>query len=215
MPCPDQPSRGRALKSNPEPRSIPILFSSPMVNALLEHRKFMTRRLAWRGDKTRPNIKHRSPWQDARIGDTLWVREMFCYVGGGDPGLLLYGATWRDDAKAYGCDNIPDQRPPMKPGIHMPRAICRILLPLWQVRVEPLHAITDSDAILEGVALHESGGYWVPGFGHPNKDFPYLTRTTPRDMFAALWDALHGSGAWLQNPDVVVLRFDKERHGRV
>lgn len=43
---------------------------------------------------------------------------------------------------------------------------------------------------------------------HPNKDFPYLARATAREMFAALWDTLHGSGQWLGNPEVVAISFE-------
>lgn len=198
----------RALQSNLEPRDLPILFSGPMVNALLARRKRMTRRVAYRPDKVMTSTLYATPWTKAKPGDTLWVREMFGYVGTCDPGFLLYGATWREDAKRYGCDNIPDDRPPMKPGIHMPRKICRLTLPLTAVRIERLNDMTDEDALAEGVTERGSGGYWVPGIEHPNKNFPCLSRTTPREMFAALWDVLHGSGAWLSNPNVVVLSFD-------
>lgn len=146
-----------------------------------------------------------STWAKARPGDTMWVREMFGYLGSCDPGFLLYGATWRDDAKRSGCENIPDKRPPMKPGIHMPRKICRLTLPLISVRTEPLHAITDEDAKAEGIMPDGDLWHWLPPEPDP---YAYLAYTTPRAAFQGLWESLHGRESWASNPDVAVLSFD-------
>ncbi|HVJ44676.1 MAG TPA: hypothetical protein VM639_24475 [Dongiaceae bacterium] len=75
---------------------IPVIFSGPMVRALLDGRKTMTRRLAWKSSrvaiaaaKCEPAIECRhgydvcptcdapklSPWQKVQPGDRLWVRE--------------------------------------------------------------------------------------------------------------------------------------------
>ncbi|KGT73662.1 hypothetical protein MA20_42665 [Bradyrhizobium japonicum] len=83
---------------------IPIMFSTPMILALLAGRKLMTRRLAWKGPvifhdppdggdalasklqrrgwnvSDRYDVDHRiawppSPWQKVKAGDRLWVRE--------------------------------------------------------------------------------------------------------------------------------------------
>lgn len=185
-----------------DPRDLPILMSGPMVSAILARRKRMTRRLA-----LNPAGKP-SGWTKARAGDTMWVREMFGYVGTCDPGFLLFGATWQEDAKRYGCENIPDKRPAMKPGIHMPRALCRLTLLLLAVRTEPLHAITDEDAQAEGVMQWDE----------PDKRWHYLPKDTgpyaelawrnPRDAFRGLWESLHGRESWAANPEVVVLSFD-------
>ena len=78
----------------------PILFSAPMVRALLEGRKTQTRRLAWRkarkGEsakqednykytKAKRTIEHRKStiWQKAEPGDRLWVRETWAIDGCG------------------------------------------------------------------------------------------------------------------------------------
>lgn len=181
-------------------RELPILMSGPMVRAILARRKRMTRRLA-----LNPAGKP-STWTKARPRDTLWVREMFGYVGTCDPGFLLFGATWREDAKRYGCENIPDKRPPMKPGIHMPRAICRLTLPLLTVRTEPLHAITDQDAQAEGIMQDEDGlWHWLPKEPGP---YVALAYKTARGAFQGLWESLHGRDSWTSNPQVVVLSFD-------
>lgn len=184
------------------PRELPILMSGPMVCAILARRKRMTRRLA-----LNPAGKP-STWAKAQAGDTMWVREMFGYVGTCDPGFLLYGATWREDAKRYGCDNIPDKRPPMKPGIHMPRKLCRLTLPLIQVRAEPLHAITDEDAQAEGIMQEDGLWHWLPNV--PGDPYVSQSYKTARGAFQGLWESLHGHESWASNPDVVVLSFQPQ-----
>ncbi|WP_255569228.1 hypothetical protein [Roseomonas alba] len=86
----------------------PIIFSAPMVRALLDGRKTMTRRLAWgdpfpvpeessngwRADGCKVSgaddtgtcvCWHPSPWQRVQAGDRLWVKESYFQFGHWEP----------------------------------------------------------------------------------------------------------------------------------
>lgn len=168
----------------------PILFSAPMVRALLEGRKTQTRRLAWKRhhdpdlmrDEDRP-----SPWQRAQPGDTLWVRETFSLDRCGSR-ICWY---WADLNPEFGDWTEP------KPSIYMPRWASRITLHVEAVRVERLQEISEADALAEGAYNPDA----APGM-HPD--------IAARDHFRHLWNTLHGEGAWQANPEVVVIGFRVE-----
>jgi hypothetical protein len=163
----------------------PIMFSAAMVSALRDGRKTVTRRL------------ETSPMAKVLPGDRLWVRENF-------------RLPERDGEPWYEADGEPADGAfgKLRPCIHMPRRLSRFTLPVRRVTLERLQQITDAEAIAEGITEHPGGGWHVPGVAHPNKAFPYLSRPTPREMYAALWDALHGSGKWGENPVVGAITFD-------
>jgi hypothetical protein len=110
----------------------PISFSAPMVRAILDGKKTMTRRpvKGLCGD-----VVYHDLCSYGKTGDRLWVREPF---NGIDP-LWHYEAT--SDLKCF----------PWKPSQRMPREASRILLEITSVRVERLQNISEEDAIAEGV----------------------------------------------------------------
>ena len=183
-------------------RVIPIIFSAPMIRALLDGRKTQTRRLAWRMDCGNRVQWAPSLWQRVQPGDRLWVREVWKPVHSGDPSR---GAHYQADVDR---DQMIWRTP-----IHMPRWASRLTLTVTATKIERLQDMSEADALAEGVQRHYRPeiGYWVPGIEHPNKDFPVLSRPTAREMFAALWDVVHGSGAWQAGPDVVALTFTVEQ----
>lgn len=204
----------------------PILFSAPMIGALLSGAKSQTRRLLANpeyygcptGDCPHDRQEecnramNESTADDLRfrVGDRLWCKETWRSLQKWDgikPSLLMDDPDKID----YAADGFPRNRlwawGKTRVSIFMPRWASRLTLVVTDVRVERLNDCSEADALAEGVVPHPNGGFWVPGVDHPNKDFPYLSRATAREMYAALWDVINGSGAWIGNPWVVAVSF--------
>jgi hypothetical protein len=191
----------------------PIIFSAPMVRALLDGRKTQTRRTAWRwvkdrGDRHLSNddadgCHQPSPWQRVQPGDTLWVRETWCPVADaqhGEADWVDYRASPRYAAPGVshpaGWEQCPGDPQALRwrSPIHMPRWASRLTLHVEAVRVERLWNMTEADAIAEGVTPSAQNLS-----GHPLT--PHVA------AFSDLWLKLHGPAAWASNPEVVVLTF--------
>ncbi|WP_458718289.1 hypothetical protein [Pseudomonas gregormendelii] len=154
----------------------PILFSAPMVRAILEGRKTVTRRAVkfpfkdkatgcWlAGNEIGPvEVRDNSPF--GQPGERLYVRETFMDLRGTgvehrpDPGGPLqryaYGADTRPGSS--GDEARKDFGLKWKPSIHMPRAASRILLEITDVRVERLQDISEDQARAEGCFFTDYG----------------------------------------------------------
>lgn len=248
----------------------PILFSAPMVRALLDGRKTQTRRALsrswpvlgsswqhksapWEGlDFDRAVARDKSTlavalfgsddaWPDPHIdvpflhpddaargltwdhdqctyrvrppfsvGDRLWVKETWSHTGTGvwqtsdvhhaRDGQVIYRAT--DDRPGAG----------WFPSIFMFRKFSRLTLLVTDVRVERLQAITESDAIAEGVYYKgpvdcdaSTLAVDLPGGGR-------ATGSPASYLYQTLWNSINGAGAWEANPWVVAVSFDVEKH---
>lgn len=183
----------------------PILFSAPMVRALLDGRKTQTRRVipvpaaddtlyigehiahreakSWFFKAGRHEIKVRARYQE---GNRLWVREA----------CQIYGerVIYRADA-----DPAIQRRAPWRSAIHMPRWASRLTLIVTDVRVQRLQQISEADACAEGC---EDGHVVVDGI---SEEWSACTE------FRHIWNSLHGPDAWDANPWVVALTFEVER----
>jgi len=167
----------------PEIKERPILFAGPMVRAILEGRKTVTRRAVkvqprsqadigsyGKGqpfirnlDVTKPNPE--CPY--GKPGDRLWVRETwYCdhfEVTRGPylkPDDLDIGEALEDGTLVYAADGLTpyeQEQPTWKPSIHMPRWACRILLEITAVRVERLQDISEEQAQAEGCFFTDYG----------------------------------------------------------
>ena len=189
-------------------KESPILFSAPMVRALLAGTKTQTRRIfkpdrmtwdangryttyAMRGGELsttgsgpfKPSSwLHYCPY--GQPGDRLWVRESFARVPTAcESEDIVFAADYQD-----GSDRAAGVR--YTPSIHMPRAVSRITLEITGVRVERLQDISRGDAMAEGCP------------------FPNMAQgPDPRDWYAELWGAINGPDSWAENPWAWAVEF--------
>lgn len=201
----------------------PIIFSAPMVRALLGGRKTMTRRLAWQGNGPTVIVKdsevrseskgHRpSPWQKVAPGARLWVRETAFY---GPDNEVIFAADDNDDVQDVADDaagRVPWRSSwKQRPSIHMPRWASRLTLVVTTARIERLQDISEEDAIAEGIERATSA-YMHAGWYDYEKErledgTPGWMTTDPRRSFGSLWRWLHGAESWASNPEVVAISF--------
>ena len=179
-----------------------IIFSAPMVQALLRNEKFQTRRLA------------DSPLAKVEPGDKLYVRETARATNdceGFDCIQFAAGGAYHQNTREFR-DNwtrmhhYADRRAAWVPSIHMPRWASRLTLDVYDKRFQRLQDITDADAILEGVT-YASGSY---GIATEVVGKLECLASNPRDSFHLLWDSLHDKEGerWDDNPEIVALTFD-------
>lgn len=197
----------------------PILFSAPMVRALLDGTKSQTRRVV------KPQPKMYEPWQcvgvsdmtnDALVcpygkpGERLWVRETHRAIWGQSPGYLI-GVDYKADPQEK-WERMRDHmgRPKWTPSIHMRREHGRILLEIVSVRVERLHDISEADAIAEGI---EQMPCEVPNtrlWRNYRPENGWTSRVCiPQNSFRSLWETISGEDGWLSNPWVWVVEFKR------
>lgn len=198
----------------------PILFNGAMVRAILAGRKTQTRRVAKPvrhpdlGNVYAPGglVLEREPQHVidracpyGQPGDRLWVRETTVrveehgylgpvYLASEDGQACLDGglAPSPDD-----CTEVEPHEIKLRPAIHMPRSMCRLVLEITDVRVERLQAISDADAIAEGL-MQADGGSWLPG-----------PCDHPAWAFHQLWSQVYGESSWDSNPWVWVIEFKR------
>lgn len=202
----------------------PILFSAPMVRALLDGRKTQTRRLLRNpeyygcptGDcphntQAECNVamqENALPDVLYAPGDRLWVKETWRTWKDCDRikpvDLPQFGAPVFFEADRDNCDRHGKARV----SIHMPRWASRLTLTVTDVRVQRLHQISDDDALAEGIYFDRIGytaGH-MGGIGGCNQEWS----ASPEIAFRNLWRLINGPEAWDANPWVVALTFDVE-----
>ncbi len=187
----------------------PIIFSTPMVQAILDGKKTQTRRVVKINgspitspeeslELTKEGLTYHSVCSMSgyykplyQPGDILWVRETWCkhqeyYNNGAD--------VFPEPHFIYKADGVKADK--WKPSIHMPREAARIFLRVKTVRVERLQDITEEDAIAEGMSKTLVDG---------------VVFISAKGKFHVFWDSLNikrGYG-WDTNPWVWVYELEK------
>lgn len=199
----------------------PILFSTPMVQAILEGRKTMTRRI----------VKANVPvgnWNETmkkcpygQVGDILWVRENYYQYGKWvNNGMTKTGKRKRkfvpieeeilfSDSEEHGGEifhlEMGDRSTSIpgwfkRLGRFMPKKYARIYLRTTNLHIERLQDISKEDAIKEGIINRTPLGYTATGL--------YQSETA-KEAFNYLWESINGPGSWEENKWVWVVNFER------
>lgn len=210
-----------------------ILFSAPMVRAILDGRKTQTRRAVKPShDWCMDELDDGTPWPYYRdyvcehepvevqaphgpVGRRLWVRETWHHCPHCSDGDAAYRADVEIDYPLLPKHAAHGWRP----AIHMPRWASRITLEVTGVRVERVQSITEEDARAEGV------DWSAPYLGKVDRrrrqdddredprEVGYGEGSFARQNYMTLWDEINGAGSWASNPWVWVYEFRRIGHG--
>jgi len=197
-------------------KARPALFSTPMVQALLDDRKNNTRRLKgldgfnkspnlFRYDGTctdNKNYHYMESLSDGqpteqyfdvkcpfgRVGDLLYVRETCMFQKNFND--LKTSEIPKDTLVGYKAGYGANVYGKARPSIFMPRWASRLTLKITDIRVERLQDISEEDSVQEG---------YPPSMG--------MDCIHPRMWFEDLWQSINGKESWDTNPWVWVIEF--------
>lgn len=192
----------------------PILFSAPMIRAIMDGRKSQTRRIlkskdaSWVERMTANFLAGK--WGERPLpygvpGDVLWVREAWQSdvrnamlsprdIAQTEPIFYAAGGEVRTTELSICAVG-------WRPSIHQPRWASRINLLVKEVRVERLQDISEEDAKAEGVSWADGEqDEYVRKWGYPQ---------TAKARFAELWESINGVDSWEANPWVVAVTFER------
>jgi len=204
---------------------IPILYSTPMVQAIHLCTKTKTRRT-----KGLENVPKNAVFLGCRESKEKGIGFYFSDGTNGNmqgfypPGLnedlyCPYGQVgdilWvresffhsyydeNDQCYIYKADLKPVGATlfKWKPSIHMPKKAARIFLQIKSVTIERLQDITEADARSEGVIN------LLPNWKSYDNAQPYCY--TAIGSFITLWKSINGVDSWELNPWVWVIEFEK------
>lgn len=201
-------------------KELPILYSTPMVKALLQGRKTQTRRI----------IKPQPDEGEGDIGVGIFNPALVDRKGELYPGPDTFGAIADSGEYCVRCpygqpgdklwvretwQKVGFNEPPLIEGYlykankeddlkamkwkssrFMPKAAARIWLEVEEVRVERLQEIIPADVIAEGCPFTYSG--------FDPEQAPDWT-----GWYRDLWQSINGVNAWEQNPFVWVITFKR------
>lgn len=191
----------------------PIIFSAPMINALLAGRKTQTRRIFTppkpfaADDDISVQLAAGTIKPRYAPGDRLWVKENFCFdaqMDGFKPSKVS-----KFEPRGYPANNwiiepacMMIKAGRLRAARFMPRWASRLTLTVTEVRVQRLQEISAYDVQAEGACELAC----VPPIEEDEIE--------AREIFRDLWNSLHGPDAWDANPWVVALTFTVQ-HGNI
>lgn len=230
-----------------------MIFNGEMTRAILDGRKTQTRRpIKWKQTRF-TEIGEREdgskwPWsEDAEhtcdfwhpcpfgaVGDRIWVRETWSsdFANYYPNDRVWYAADNNrqldiDMVDGVRCIYSPesDVHVPFRwhPSIHMPRWASRILLEITDVRVERLNAISEEDAIAEGMqgvicpcckgdSEYSTSQYDAETLAVVD-EIPCRACESNRSKFFTLWDSIYGYGQHCIGEWVWVIEFKRVEGG--
>lgn len=209
----------------------PILFSGPMVRAILEGRKTQTRRVLkyedFHGCLTGDCIHFKQATCDSCLaeyartecpygvpGDRLWVKETWtgCYPCFEIGCHLQYAAdgseNWMHPPEGYRFPKAAAKVGNWVTPLFMPRWASRITLEITDIRVQRLQKISEEDAIAEGVEWHHGMKAWRSY--NLISQTPFLNKTAV-GSFRTLWDSINAARGhgWNENPWTWAITFGR------
>lgn len=209
-------------------KAKPILFNTEMVQAILEGRKTVTRRII----KPQPTYSPHDGfnWKGGAYGLSIpptiegAAHNFLCAAQYKVGNILYIRETWhkykKRVGKGEGCHiatfygyrasiaNSEDANERWKPSIHMPKEAARIFLRITNVRAERLQDITPDEIEKEGILNHCKGCHATFGCDDCMNDTPI------EEEWKILWDStiskpdLYKYG-WDANPWVWVYEFER------
>ena len=180
-----------------------IMFTGAMVRALLAGRKDVTRRTSdvWARRKPGDRLWVKETWRTIRFGDEMspsFLGEEWGAIYGSGPATPNVPVWYIADGTKVHTDCIDELgggwSDKMRPAVHMPRWASRTLLEVVSVTREPgigedgreLPAVTDNEAIREGIYLGSRGWTW----DESDPTIPELIHT-PRLAYLALFRTIN------------------------
>lgn len=203
-------------------KESPMLYTTPMVRAILNDRKDITRRLngldvineapddfeligtgitgytTFRPkdpDAVMPGVY--CPYTEGKWHGRIWVRETWMRAPATAFGDLPHtiDPTNPDSAIYYKASYNKSTEVKWKPNIFMPKWACRIILDVTHVRVERLWNISEEEAYREGFEPSFTLGKYKQS--PPNS----------KAAFIDAWNKMHPDQPWRKNPWVWVIQF--------
>ncbi len=195
----------------------PILFSAPMVRALLAGSKTQTRRAVapapemvtdktiapWQGDPAalqRLLTLNGKTCRYGQPGDRLWVREAWKAHPTFDhlpPRDIPQTHIW------YMADDGYKAESRYRQSMFMPRWASRITLEIVSICVERLQDISEADARAEGARECDPVSGREVLLAGPSQRGSYVLH------YRDIWEQINGPGSWALNPWVWVVEFKR------